>query len=302
MNPDLFIGVVTYPGTRFPESSGPDGLAQSLARGIEASGGTCVVDVHDRDAYEPSLLKIDQSEISKSIDAELAAELDWRRFIAGKEFQPVTAAKLRVHRLLRRRKFLTRELGTDSGPTLGFRMVRRLVNIEIAHLSLMRGGLESGANWILILEDDAAVDSELLSAKIFADSLSEFFERSESEPAPDYVNVSRSHTDQELGIEAIYVHQADWAPNALPHVRARISARPITNTVCAILYRRQFLVDLLDELVRIPLSPVVPIDWKLNRALMNMTERSSAPSIQCWSLLPAPIVQGSMHGQPEVSA
>jgi hypothetical protein len=295
MNPDLFIGVVTYPGTRFPESSGSKGLAQSLARGIEASNGTCVVEIHGQDVYKPSLLTIDQEEISKSIDAELATELEWRRHVTGTNFHPIAATKLKVHRSLRRKKFLTADDDSDPVESAGFRMVRRLVNIEFAHLTLMRNALNAGAAWILIIEDDAAIDQELLSVEELAKSLVEFGERAAFTSTPSFVNISRSHSDSELGTARIYVDQAEWAPKSSPDIRAQVAERPVTNTVCAILYRREFLAGLLDEMTRIPLSPVLPIDWKLNQALMNMTKRNEIGLGSCWSLSPAPIVQGSMH-------
>jgi hypothetical protein len=295
MNPDLFIGVVTYPGTRFPESSGPNGLAQSLARSIGDSGGSCVVEVHGQDVYEPGLLKIDQEEISKSIDAELATELEWRRHVTGTNFHPIAATKLKVHRSLRRKKFLTAGTNSDPVESTGYRMVRRLVNIEFAHLTLMRNALDAGAAWILIIEDDATIDHELLSIEEFAKSVVEFCERAAFTSTPSFVNISRSHSESELGTDKIYVDETEWAPNSSPGIRARVAERPVTNTVCAILYRREFLTELLDELTRIPLSPVLPIDWKLNQALMNMTRRNQLGHGSCWSLSPAPIVQGSMH-------
>lgn len=302
MNPDLFIGVVTYPGTRFPESSGPTGLAHSLARALEAQERTCVVEVHGEDVYEPGMLAIDRAEVSKSIDAELAAELEWRRHVTGASFHPIAAAKLKVHRFLRKRKYLAGANDSTCTDSLGFRMVRRLVNIEFAHLTLMRSALETGAAWILIIEDDAAIDQGLLSIEEFADCMAEFFERAEASRTPGYVNISRSHSENELGTSAVYARETEWSPKTSSHIHARVAERPVTNTVCAILYRREFLTELLDELTRIPLSPVLPIDWKLNQALMNMTKRNEIIRGACWSLSPAPIVQGSMHSAQASSA
>lgn len=302
MNPDLFIGVVTYPGTRFPESSGPKGLAHSLAGALEAHGQTCVVEVHGHDAYEPGLLLIDRAEISKSIKAELATERAWRRHVSGTAFHPISDLKLRIHALVRRRKYLDAKSAAETPESAGFRMVRRLVNIEIAHLELMRNAVNSNAGWTLIVEDDATIDSSILSIDDLARAFVEVFGSTGVEALADFVNISRSHTEEELGIQNIFVNRIDWAPRALPEVHAKVAERPVTNTVCAILYRNQFLIELLAELKRIPLSPVLPIDWKLNQALMNMTERDQSQAIRCWSLFPAPIIQGSMHGDSEAGS
>jgi hypothetical protein len=72
------------------------------------------------------------------------------------------------------------------------------------------------------------------------------------------------------------------------------SLLPVTNTVCAILYRTEFLMQLLDVWEALPMEPVVPIDWKLNRALMTLYQRGSLPPGSTWLVDPAPIIQMSM--------
>jgi hypothetical protein len=245
--------------------------------------------------YQPALLRIDSAEIAKSIDAELAAELDWKRHVSGSDFQPITMAKLKVHRALRRRRFLPRHGEPSDSDSAGIRMVRRLVNIEHAHLNLMREALAADAEWILIIEDDAALDDSLLNLDEFASSLVRLFVSAQTQDEPGYINISRSHSDSELGTNDIYVTSVPFSIEATSKIIARVAKRPVTNTVCAILYRRQFLLTLIDWLEQIPLSPVLPIDWKLNRALMLMSAAGLTPEGTCWSLTPGPIVQGSMH-------
>jgi len=86
------------------------------------------------------------------------------------------------------------------------------------------------------------------------------------------VNLSKSHSERELGTQSIYVGREAFAPETMPGVEAWVAQRPVTNTVCAVLYRRSFLAHILAKLEDIPTYPVVPIDWKLNRALMNMNK------------------------------
>jgi hypothetical protein len=74
-----------------------------------------------------------------------------------------------------------------------------------------------------------------------------------------------------------------------------LASRPITNTVCAILYSREFLTTLVQELEALPMEPVLSIDWKLNVALMNLFESNKLDGFECWWVEPAPIKQMSMH-------
>jgi hypothetical protein len=74
---------------------------------------------------------------------------------------------------------------------------------------------------------------------------------------------------------------------------------PVTNTVCAIAYRAPFAELLLEEYSKMPQRPVVPIDWKLNQALMTVHGRGELPSGSCLWVLPGPIDQLSMRDANE---
>ena len=43
------------------------------------------------------------------------------------------------------------------------------------------------------------------------------------------------------------------------------------------------------------MTPVAPIDWKLNRALMELWRDGALGPSDCWWVEPGPIVQRSMH-------
>lgn len=285
---DLFIGVVTYLGTRFPASAGPEGLAARLSEEFAKRGRSSRVEIYDQDAWTPDLLVIDEAAVRRSIDAELAAEARWRLWHSPRTPRAGMDAFMAARRFYRRRKFLPkgRPITLDHP---GARMARRLVNIEVAHLTLLRQARYSGAAWALILEDDASGDPAQV-----ADDLVALLDRVEDLDQPKYVNVSRSFTEGRLKVQG-HLTDIGGLPKESSPTRILQASRPVTNTVCAVLYRGVFLPELVDALDAVPLDPVVPIDWKLNTALMDLSATNRLLDGDCWLLRPAPITQGSMH-------
>ncbi len=214
-----------------------------------------------------------------SLTAQLQLQLRWSRFL--KQPSRLSAwAKRRVHWLK-----TAGQIFRSPGP----QATKRLLNIEMSHLELLRNGVLREADWILILEDDAFSQDVSDCASGFAAIMtSESFK-------PKYVNVSQSFSATELGITHLLriVEGSTWQGSA---TRTLLAAdRPVTNTVCAILYRGDFAAKLLSAIGDLPLEPVVPIDWKLNLALMELFSTGELVPGDCWLVDPAPIVQMSMH-------
>ena len=115
---------------------------------------------------------------------------------------------------------------------------------------------------------------------------------------PAYVNVSHSFSADELGIRHLLypVPGVHWQGAANRTVMA--ARLPVTNTVCAIAYRGGFLEPLLAAFDQLPMEPIVPIDWKLNLALMALRDSDVLGDGDCWQVEPAPIVQMSMQAMP----
>lgn len=296
--PDLFVGLVTHPRSRFPDARTQDGLAARVANEARRLGWSVDSVVIDDDLLTDDVLTIDRHEVKASIKAELSVEAKWREYVAGRPLTTKERAVL-VARKVKRHLDLAppwqRDLTTESP---GARMVRRLANIELAHLAVMREAAASGAAWTLILEDDAAS----AEPTTFAEDLGSFLQAHENTRQPSTVSLSESFTPAQLGIEHLLVPltrgQGDDQDQASSLLNWHLWAakRPVTNTVCATLYRRDFLASLVDILEAIPLAPVVPIDFKLNEALMRV-----APTMQsgdCWLAHPAPLAQRS--GVPQV--
>lgn len=273
-HPALFVGVVSHEGSRFSVSQGRDGLARQLASVI----ADCEVRVNTVDMLDESVRRVGPSSVQETLTAELKLDRRWSSFLG----KPMRARWWTIHtlRIIRRGWLRLR----PPGPA----MVRRLLNIELSHLDLMRRGLESGAPWVLILEDDAFT-SDITDLSV---GMRELLVHS---PAPAFVNLSQSFDLDELGIDHLLapVGGVTWGgPTPRRVVGAR---RPVTNTVCAILYSRDFLMDLVAAFDALPMEPVVPIDWKLNLALMDMFDAGQIGPGECWLVEPAPITQMSMQ-------
>jgi len=46
------------------------------------------------------------------------------------------------------------------------------------------------------------------------------------------------------------------------------------------------------------MQPIVPIDWKVNDAIMNLSHTGVLGPGDCYTVDPGPIRQASMHGYP----
>jgi hypothetical protein len=155
-------------------------------------------------------------------------------------------------------------------------------------MDLLRQGLDSGAPWILVLEDDAGCHD----VNDLSEGLASLFQSANGE---GLVNLSESFTFDELGLTGLLTaeDQMQWSEDGGRAVLR--SELPATNTVCAILYSRGAAERILTELEHIPPEPVLPIDWKLNVALVRLHESTGASGISSWFVHPAPIRQRSMR-------
>lgn len=271
--PTLFVGVVSHEGSRFSVSQGPEGLAARLA--ADMAGAEVVVNTVNLLPQDSPL--VTPRALQASLTAELRLDATWARFL-GRSRGPRWWG---VHgsRWVKRAWHRVRPPATNS--------LRRLLNIELSHLDLMRRGLESGAPWVLIVEDDGFTSD-------ISDLSGGLVDLMAAADPPGFVNLSESFTSAQLGIDHLLsASGTSWAGAVDRSVLA--ASRPVTNTVCAILYSAPFLVRLVETMEALPMEPVVPIDWKLNLALMELFHAGSIPAGTCWLVEPAPITQMSMR-------
>jgi hypothetical protein len=268
--PALFIGVVSHPASRYALNRGPNGLGVALSASVPGS----VLEVCVRNFFDESGMDVNEKAVQEALSAELTAELRWARHLGR-----ATRIRWWTNYVARWIKRFGRRLKSP-----GKRVVRRLLNIEQSHTHLLRSGLESGAPWVLILEDDADCrDVEDLAKGLVA--------LMQSAKTHAFINLSDSFSTRELGITHLLSTAPDYSwEGEVP--RAILEARlPATNTVCAIAYSRSVVAILLDRFASMPKEPVLPIDWKLNEALISLTGMSD---LQCLFVEPAPILQMSM--------
>ena len=282
--PSLFIGVVSYPGSRFADSQGPAGLAHQLSMALDrggAAGGirsTVVIDTANR--HDASRLPITELDVEASLDAQADLREAWALYLhAGNRTALTTRMRAMASRFI---QHIRRHGNNDPSEIV------RLINIEFAHRALLQSGIDSGASWILILEDDASA----VDVQDCAMGLQHFIETAPE--SVQFVNLSQSFDLPELGVDELLTpSDLTWKGNCQREVLN--ADRPITNTVCAILYRTDFAEDLLQAFDDMPLTPVIPIDWKLNQALMKMFDAAEIGSGSCVWIHPGPIIQRSMH-------
>ncbi|MDO8733442.1 MAG: hypothetical protein Q7L55_12870 [Actinomycetota bacterium] len=289
----LFIGVVSHPASRFAASTGAEGLGRSLASRLAERGVQTVLEVNMKNAYEASMLALDGPAVARSLTAQLRVERHWQAFLRdGWDFgRIVRSSGARAQRRVREWIRFLRPWHGKHHDSPGARRIMRLINIELSHFALIRAAVASGAEWTLIIEDDAS-SADLDDC---ANGLLGLMNQGPRQPA--YVNVSQSFSASDLHISHLLspVAGVHWQGSSARQLMA--SSKPVTNTVCAILYRTSFVKELLEVTDSLPIDPVIPIDWKINLALMFMFERDALVAGDCWTVMPAPIDQLSMNAQ-----
>ena len=267
--PSLFIGVVSHPTSRFAEAQAEHGLGTELSRNLVGSE----LHVTTRNLWSESGSQTPPSAGKDSLVSEIQFERTWAKYLGI----PLSA-RWRLRLLARKLHARSRAMSGKAPDAI------RLLNIEMSHRHLLRQGLDTGTKHILILEDDAQCDDVSDLASGIQGLLA-------GEHSPDLVNLSYSFTIDELGVGHLFGPDTNIQWLGTRQRKILTSSKLVTNTVCALMYSRTFAQELLDVFEQLPLFPVLPIDWKVNKAITEL-EWSDR---QCWWVDPPPIRQGSMH-------
>lgn len=267
----LFVGLVTHERSRFRERG--EATVAALVDGLGDLGVPTTVLVSAADAHDAQRLPIDGAERRRSARYQADLEYRWRRYLG---VGAARAGALRTAMGLRRSLSLT-----DSD-------LVRLLNIDLSHLRCLDEGVASGRPWVLVLEDDARLPASGDAARPLAGLLDALVDR----PVV-LASLSQSIDLDRLGV----AHLLTPDPSiALPGTTVLTAARPVTNTVCATLYRADFAAEVAAAIRGRGLLPVAPIDWRLNEVILTMVADGRLDGRSCVWTDPGLFVQGSMHG------
>lgn len=290
--PDLFVGLITHPGSRFADARAPDGLAAQIVFLAQQAGWTVASSTIDEDLFDSASRTIRWRDVRASIDAELATERAWREYVKGMPASLMDRFLFAIRKGWRTFKLAPRFGSTTQHDYAGPRMIRRLLNIELAHMTVMQAALHANARWSLILEDDARSEN----VEQFTRELMEFINARENAGHVAVANLSESFSIDQLAIT--HLLRDHPLPSQPESWRIFEAERIVTNTVCAVLYRRDFLQAMYAAVEAIPTFPVMPIDFKINKAVMDIN--AQWPHGSCLVVSPAPLTQAS--GVPNVRA
>lgn len=276
-SPSVFIGLVSYGKSKFAQSQGNEGLATALDSSFTLAGWTTTLQINTQDFFDMNPFPLTRKMARASVLAEINAERSWTKFL-----QKPNKWRQTVRILLRYVKFYF-NWQTNSDTT----EIRRLLNIEASHIDLYKNAVDSGAIWSVILEDDASClnTSDLITG---LESLMNH------ENFPEFINLSRSFSLSELDVTHLLRVEEDISWSGLIPRKVYASKLPVTNTVCAIAFRTDFLARVLSDFASHPSSAILPIDWKLNETLVRMWTEMNFSEYGCWFVDPAPVIQRSM--------
>lgn len=283
--PDLFLGLVTHRNSAFNSSGEATRALENLSLRLEGLGLQVEILVSDRDDYTSENFPISTDSLKLAATAQSQLERDWRLFLLSRAglTAPTRFAKQATTYVLYQLMLFKRFRGAKGGRgSQAAKAYRRLINIDLSHRRILEEGLKAGASVILILEDDAS-ELNVQQVQVLADVI-----RLASDQGVDFINLSESISLHDLGVTRI-LSRGTVIPGV--HENQAIAMdTPVTNTVCANIYGAIFATLFASYLSEDRLTPVIPIDWRLNQVLMEH------PDTRCWWIQPGLFLQRSMHG------
>ena len=283
--PDLFLGLVTHRSSAFNSSGEATRALENLSLQLEGLGLRVETLVSGRDDYTGDNFPISTDSLTLAAKAQSQLERDWRLFLLSRAgfAAPTRLAKQAATHVLYQLMLFKRFRGAKGGSgSQAAKAYRRLINIDLSHRRILEEGLKAGASVILILEDDAS-ELNVQQVQVLADVI-----RLASDQGVDFINLSESISLHDLGVTRI-LSRGTIIPGVNDNQVIAMDT-PVTNTVCANIYGANFATLFASYLSEDRLTPVIPIDWRLNQVLMEH------PDTRCWWIQPGLFLQRSMHG------
>ena len=166
----------------------------------------------------------------------------------------------------------------------------RQSNISAGHINLMNLSLKSDNRYVLILEDDFLIQDIEAIIKMLKFATSAEVSKSNVQ----LVNLSKSFSYLELGFQNFV--GSSIKNSSYINCTIDVLKYPVTNTVCATLYKTDFLIKLTSELESQKQISIIPIDHKVNIALTKLIKKGLIDKESYGSSNPSLFIQGSLHG------
>jgi hypothetical protein len=280
-HPKLFVGVLTHAATKYTISHVDDFLACLEKSDVRYSSSVSSEDLIDEtwlDVTRKTSLRVAMSYANLRLRWYLSLP---RVSIKIKgTLHTVFQLAISAKNLFPRSRFVATQ-----------KALIRLRNISLGHLQLWNQALDSNADWVLILEDDATpLDLGNLARDLVGvvDHLSEDGDLGRKV----YCDISLSFSTAQLGINISSTQSFATGDQLLFSAPS-----PFTNTLCAVLMSRAFTDDLakaISQYMNSPQTGYLPIDWLVNRHFLRA--RKGKVSIgKFFKLQPGLYVQGSLE-------
>jgi hypothetical protein len=282
--PKLFIGLVTHPRSRFNADGRATTQITDLSEMLRGYGFMVQTLISNRNDFDESPQRIGFITRIKSAWLQVKTEKSWSKYL-----QAANGSKA-VGRSPGRLFYLAMFVKRAISFLVSTQALKRLANIDLSHLRILREGINSQADWILVIEDDGVAGN----ISLVAENLSAVIPLFGIGKSGTLINLSQSICDAELGVGAIMANASEVHSFGGGGKVFQVSPA-ISNTVCANLYSLGFARKFASAIEGQKVLPSIPIDWRLNRLLMDAV----ATNIECYWVVPGMFVQGSMHENTE---
>jgi hypothetical protein len=278
--PKIFIGLVTHPHSRFNSEGQSSQRINELANSLIQLGINVVTLISDRNDFQSSGRVIGIVDRVKSAWRQVQIEKAWDEYVRDSTSSDSLTRKHRA--IFFSGMFVKRTISY----LFNSHSLARLANIDLSHLRVLKEGVAGGADWVLIIEDDAQFADPVRTAGVLGTVL-EFL----GHPTRSiFVNLSESIDTGDLRVDGIV--SAGNPVLALTNGSELLEiSQAISNTVCANIYSLDFANEFASAIEVQGILPSVPIDWRLNQLIMQDRETP----VECYWVIPGLFLQGSMH-------
>jgi len=289
---ELSLGLITYKGSKYLDRNYEHKEFNHLTKVLEISATRVVI--IDEDKYSPGEININFINILKELNFFLKNLIIIQiKILQKSRFRSwsrptfnIILGILSIIKILW--NFIKSKLSKQNLESLQ-RFIARQKNITNNHKEMIKKLTNSPSPYILILEDDFFT-KDLESIRTILQSI---FEEVEFLENIKIINLSQSFTENQLGIDKNKTQTLSLTTSKIHKINNY--NYPVTNTACAILYKKEICLDLLDELNKLDRYQFIPIDHKLNISLRNLLKNKKLSNLCYASITPGLFIQRSLH-------